>query len=71
MNKKISKKQLVRRLMDKKQVVSIYITHDYVTAEVNDKFTPAMARDFSTETGYTNVRLACKEGANLMVFALN
>ena len=71
MNKKISKKQLVRRLMDQRHVSSIFITREYVNVEVDAKFTPTMAKDFIAETGYENVRLACKDGSNFMIFALD
>lgn len=70
MNKKISKKQLVRRLMDQRHVTSIFITRDYISVDVDAKFTPTMARDFIAESGYENVRLACKSGANYMIFPL-
>ena len=71
MNKKISKKQLVRRLMDQRHVTSIFITRDYINVEVDAKFTPTMAKDFIADTGFENVRLACKDGSNYMIFSLD
>lgn len=68
MQKKLTNKRLVRRLMDTKGLNSIMILKDVVCVEAEPTFTPSQAEELCKELGHTDFKAATKDGHNYIVF---
>ena len=68
MQKKLTNKRLVRRLMDTKGLNSIMILQDVVCVEAEPTFTPSQAEELCKVLGHTDFKAATKDGHNYIVF---